>query len=86
MSKKGTLVIWTVVVMSVASLVATARAESITYDVIFTDYASGPTLKWLDNKGYEPERDADNGNKVVVSHDRKGSLRWRQESRRPDCF
>ena len=71
MTKKGTLVIWTVVVMSVGLLVATARAESITYDVIFPDYASGPTLHWLEKKGYEPERDADNGNKVVVSHDGK---------------
>jgi hypothetical protein len=71
MTRKSTLVISTVAVMSVAFLVATARAESITYDVIFTDYASGPTLQWLDNKGYEPERDADNGNKVVVSHDGK---------------
>jgi len=71
MTGKGTFVIWTVAVMSVALLAATARAESITYEVLFTDYAIGPTLKWLDNKGYEPERDADNGNKVVVSHDGK---------------
>jgi len=67
-TRKRTLVICTVVVMSAAFLVATARAAAITYDVIFMDYASGPTLQWLDKKGFEPERDATNSKKVVVSH------------------
>ena len=67
-TKKRTLVIWTVVLMTAAFLAATARAAAITYDVIFTDYASGPPLQWLDKKGFKPERDAANSRKVVVSH------------------
>jgi hypothetical protein len=80
-TRKRTLVIWTVAVMSVAFLVATARAAAITYDVEFTDYAGGPTLQWLDKKGYKPERDADNSKKVVVSHTGKAlSLATRKQA------
>jgi len=81
MTRKGTLVVWTVVVMSLAFLAATAHAESITYDVIFTDYAGGPTLQWLDKKGYKPERDTTNSKKVVVSHTGKAlSLETRKQA------
>ena len=71
-ARKRILVVWTVAVMSAASLAATAHAAAITYDVEFTDYAGGPELQWLDKKGYEPERDADNSKKVVVSHTKSG--------------
>jgi len=71
-TRKRILAIGTAVVMSAAFFVATARAAAITYDVEFTDYAGGPELQWLDKKGYEPERDADNSKKVVVSHTKSG--------------
>jgi len=42
-------------------------ASSITYDVVFTDYSGGPALKWLANKGFEPQRDATNQNRIILS-------------------
>ena len=63
-----TIVIWMLIVISAALLVGTAHASSITYDVLFTDYQGGSTLQWLAKKGFEPKRDATNGNKVVLSH------------------
>jgi len=35
---------------------------------MFSDYSSGSTLQWLAQKGFEPERDATNSRKVVISH------------------
>jgi hypothetical protein len=63
-----TVVIWMLIVVSVVLLIGTAHASSITYDVLFSDYVSGSTLQWLAKKGFEPKRDATNGNKVVLSH------------------
>jgi hypothetical protein len=67
MFRKRTLAIWTAIAAG-AALLATARASSITYDVQFSDYVSGPTLQWLAKKGFEPQRDAANSKKVVFSH------------------
>ena len=63
-----TIMIWMLIVVGAVLLMGTARASSITYDVLFTDYVSGSTLQWLAKKGFEPKRDATNGNKVVLSH------------------
>ena len=63
-----TIVISMLIVVSTVLLIGTARASSITYDVLFSDYVSGSTLQWLAKKGFEPKRDATNGNKVVLSH------------------
>jgi len=41
--------------------------SSITYDVLFSDYAGGAPLKWLANKGFQPQRDADNPRKVTFT-------------------
>jgi Protein of unknown function (DUF3047) len=68
MSSKRSLVIWTLMVASaVFLLVRTARASSITYDVVFSDYLGGSTLQWLAKKGFEPKRDATNKSRVVFS-------------------
>jgi hypothetical protein len=63
-----TVVIWMLIVVSAVLLTGTAHASSIAYDVLFSDYVSGSTLQWLAKKGFEPKRDATNGNKVVLSH------------------
>ena len=42
-------------------------AASITYDVTFSDYKSGPALDWLAQKGFTPKRDANNANRVVYT-------------------
>src|SRR5215468_8671883 len=63
-----TIVIWMLIVIGAVLLIGTAHASSITYDVLFTDYVSGSTLQWFATKGFEPKRDATNGNKVVLSH------------------
>jgi len=67
-----TVVIWMLIVVSAVLLTGTAHASSITYDVLFTDYVSGSTLQWLAKKGFQPKRDATNGNKVVLSHAENG--------------
>jgi len=69
MSGKHSLVIWTLLVAGVVSLiVGAARASNITYHVEFSDYLGGSTLQWLAKKGFEPQRDTTNKNRVVISH------------------
>ena len=63
-----TIVLWMLVAISAVLLTGTAHASSITYDVFFSDYVSGSRLQWFAKKGFEPKRDATNGNKVVLSH------------------
>ena len=46
----------------------TAGADSITYDVRFSDFHGKSTLDWLAEKGFEAKRDAANANRVVFSH------------------
>jgi len=60
--------IWILVTAGAAFLTDSPRASGITYDVEFSDYRSGPDLKWLAMKGFEPQRDAANENRVVFSH------------------
>ena len=69
MSGKHSLVIWTLLVAGVVSLiVGAARASNITYHIEFSDYLGGSTLQWLAKKGFEPQRDTTNKNRVVISH------------------
>jgi len=42
-------------------------ASSIAYDVLFSNYDGGSPLKWLANKGFKPQRDADNQSRITLT-------------------
>jgi hypothetical protein len=52
----------------ISLILGVARASNIVYDVQFSDYPGGSTVQWLAKKGFEPQRDAVNKNKVTISH------------------
>jgi hypothetical protein len=44
-----------------------AEAADVTFSLGFADYAGGPPLQWLAQKGFMPKRDAANQSRVVFS-------------------